>query len=162
MSPMQVTVVTAARAPAGPPAEEGCGLLLSRVARAANSSLAAALDDLGLRSVHFAILHQLAEGGPSSQAELAAALRMHAPNLVRVLDEMEEAGLIGRDRDPEDRRRQIIVLERRGAVMLRKAEEAAARTEVELLAALSPRERSQLRALLGRVAAHACSRRACG
>jgi DNA-binding MarR family transcriptional regulator len=155
---MKVTVVTTGRAAPAVPAEEGCGLLLSRLARAANSSLAAALDDLGLRSVHFAILHRLADGGPTTQAELASALRMHAPNLVRVLDEMEEAGLIGRERDPDDRRRQIIVLERRGAAMLRKAEEAAARTESELLAALSPAERAQLRSLLGRVAAHACSR----
>jgi DNA-binding MarR family transcriptional regulator len=161
---MKVTVVTATRAAPAPAVEEGCGLLLSRLARAANSSLAAALDDLGLRSIHFAILHQLAGAGPSSQAELASSLRMHAPNLVRVLDEMEEAGLIGRERDPADRRRQIIVLERRGATMLGRAERAAAETEAELLAALSPSERSQLRALLGRVASHACSRGigACG
>lgn len=155
---MKVTVVTTTRTAPKPPAQEGCGLLLSRLARAANSSLAAALDDLGLRSVHFAILHQLADGGPSSQADLAAGLRMHAPNLVRVLDEMEDAGLIGRERDPNDRRRQIIVLERRGAAMLRRAEQAAARTEAELLAALTPAEQQQLRSLLGRVAAHACTR----
>lgn len=145
--------------------QESCGLLLTRLARAANRSLAGALDELGLRSLHFAVLHRLADAGPASQADLAAALRLHAPNLVRVLDEMEAEGLIARTRDPADRRRQLVVLERRGATMLRRAEAIAAHTEDELLAALSPSEQAQLRSLLGRVAAHACARTppgACG
>lgn len=145
--------------------QESAGLLLTRLARAANRSLATALDELGLRSLHFAVLHRLADAGPASQADLAAALRLHAPNLVRVLDEMEAEGLIARTRDPADRRRQLIVLERRGATMLHRAEAIAARTEDDLLAALSPAEQAQLRSLLARVATHACARSgpgACG
>jgi DNA-binding MarR family transcriptional regulator len=135
---------------------ESCGLLLTRLARAANRSLALALEELGLRSVHFAVLHRLADAGPSSQADLAAGLRIHASNLVRVLDELEGEGLIGRRRDPADRRRQVILLSSAGALALRRAEAAAAETEAKLLAALSPAEQAQLRALLGRVASHAC------
>ena len=137
-------------------AQESCGLLLTRLARAANRSLAIALEELGLRSVQFAVLHRLADAGPSSQAELAAGLRVHASNLVRVLDEMEGAGWIARERDPADRRRQFIVLSAAGAAMLRRAERAAAQTEADLLAALTPAEQAQLQALLGRVAGHAC------
>jgi len=135
---------------------ESCGLLLTRLARAANRALALALEELGLRSVHFAVLHRLADAGPSSQAELAAGLRIHASNLVRVLDELEAEGLIGRERDPADRRRQVILLSSAGARALRRAEAAAAQTEAQLLASLSPAEQAQLRSLLGRVAAHAC------
>lgn len=148
--------VTVKRVPDVECGQESCGLLLTRLARAANRALAASLEDLGLRSVHFAILHRLADDGPSSQAELAAGLRIHASNLVRVLDEMEEEGLIARRRDPADRRRQFIVLSRPGATALQRAEAAAAETEAQLLAALSPAEQRQLRGLLSRVASTAC------
>src|SRR5687767_2871012 len=131
-----VTVKRTKTGPAGPQAgaeadcgAESCGLLLTRLARAANRSLAASLEELGLRSVHFAILHRLADAGPSSQADLATGLRIHASNLVRVLDEMEAEALIARERDPADRRRQFIVLSRLGAAALRRAEAAAAETE---------------------------------
>jgi DNA-binding MarR family transcriptional regulator len=154
---MNVQVTIERHPPAGAACDaESCGLLLTRLARAANRSLAQALEELGLRSVHFAVLHRLADAGPSSQADLAAGLRIHASNLVRVLDEMEEEGLIDRERDPADRRRQVILLSSRGVRALQQAERAAARTEAQLLAALSPAEQKQLRSLLGRVASHAC------
>ncbi len=137
--------------------DEGCGLLLSRLARAANRSLARSLGELGLRGQQFAVLHRLADSGPASQAELAGALGVHASNLVRLLDEMEEDGLLARRRDPGDRRRQYIVLTEGGARMLNRAERIAAQTERELLAPLSAGEQRQLRGLLGKLAAHSCS-----
>ncbi len=155
---VQVTVKRSTQGSSTSCGSESCGLLLSRLARAANSALAGALERIGLRAVHFAILHRLADAGPSSQAELATALRIHASNLVRVLDELEEAELIARERDPEDRRRQLVVLTRPGGAVLRRAERAAEQVEAELLASLSPAEQAELGRLLGRVAAHACSR----
>jgi DNA-binding MarR family transcriptional regulator len=138
-------------------AGEGCGLLLSRLARAANRALAADLADLGLRSQQFGVLHLLAEAGPLSGAELAAALRVHASNLVRVLDELEESGMVRRERDPADRRRHRVVLSERGADLLARAERIAGEIEDELLAPLDESESAQLRELLGRVATHACA-----
>ena len=145
-----------------PPSEveseaEGIGLLLSRLARAANQSLACSLGDLGLRGQQFAILHRLAETGPASQAELAATLRVHASNLVRVIDELEDEGLVGRRRDPGDRRRQLIGITAAGARMLGRAEQIAADTERELLAPLGTAERAQLRRLLAKLAGHSCA-----
>lgn len=148
----------AAGAATGDCGQEGCGLLLTRLARAANRSLAVALDDLGLRAVQFGVLHRLAEGGPAAQGDLASGLRVHASNLVRVLDEMEAEGLVSRERDPGDRRRQLVVLTAAGAAVLRRAEAIAMQTELELLAPLTPAERRQLRGLLDRMATHACER----
>ncbi|HKJ35483.1 MAG TPA: MarR family transcriptional regulator [Solirubrobacterales bacterium] len=155
-----VVKVTVSRAAPRSPGRggEGCGLLLSRLARAANRELAAELDALGLRSQQFGVLHLLSEAGSLSSTELADALRVHASNLVRLLDELEDAGLIRREPDPEDRRRHRVVLSRRGSGMLARAEGVAAEIETELLAPLSAAEQRQLRELLGRVAAHACSR----
>ena len=158
---VQVTVKRARRTPAVA-ADEGCGLLLTRLARAANRSLACSLAQLGLRAQQFAVLHRLAESGPLPQAELASALRVHASNLVRLLDELEAAGLVDRERDPADRRRQLVVLTANGSKLLRRAERIAAETELELLAPLSSAEREQLSVLLGRLAAHACGHRTAG
>jgi DNA-binding MarR family transcriptional regulator len=140
---------------------EGCGLILMRLARAANRSLALALEEAGLRAQGFAVLQRLAERGPSSQAELADGLRVHASNLVRVLDELEDRGLVGRRRDPHDRRRQQVGVTAEGARLLQRAEAATAATERELLAPLSEAERAQLQQLLGRMAAHACAGESC-
>jgi MarR family transcriptional regulator, lower aerobic nicotinate degradation pathway regulator len=144
---------------ASPPAEgsEGCGLLLMRLARAANRSLACSLEALGLRSQQFGILHRLARHGPASQSELAAGLRVHASNLVRLLDELERIGLVRRERDPLDRRRQVVAITPAGNRLLARAAEAAEQTERELLAPLDPTERRQLEGLLGRLAAHSCA-----
>jgi MarR family transcriptional regulator, lower aerobic nicotinate degradation pathway regulator len=140
---------------------EGCGLMLMRLARAANRSLALALEEAGLRAQGYAVLHRLAERGPSSQAELADVLRVHASNLVRVLDELEGKGLIARRRDPLDRRRQEVGITAEGARLLQRAESATATTERELLAPLSETERAQLQQLLGRMAAHVCAGESC-
>lgn len=136
--------------------DESVGLLLSRLARAANQSLACSLGELGLRGQQFAVLHRLADAGPATQAELAATLRVHASNLVRVIDELEAEGLVGRRRDPRDRRRQLIGVTAAGARMLGRAEQIVADTERELLAPLSAAERVQLRRLLGKLAGHTC------
>jgi DNA-binding MarR family transcriptional regulator len=157
---VKVTVkpVRAAGAEAAAPAaaDEGCGLLLTRLARAANRSLACSLGELGLRAQQFGVLHLIGAAGPLSQADLAAMLRVHASNLVRVLDEMEEAELIVRERDPDDRRRQRVAITPAGVRMRRRAERTAAAAEAELLAPLSRAEQVALRGLLGRVATHAC------
>jgi DNA-binding MarR family transcriptional regulator len=135
---------------------EGCGLLLSRLARATNQALACALSELGLRSQQFAILNLLVQGGPAAQTDLADQLGVHASNLVRLLDEMEESGLLARRRDPRDRRRQLVVPTRAGAEILTRAEQMTAEVERGLLSPLSPSEQRQLRGLLGRLAADRC------
>lgn len=143
---------------AGSCGQESCGLLLTRLARAANRSLAAELEAIGLRSQQFGVLHRLADAGPSSQAELAASLRIHASNLVRIIDELEAAGLLARRRDEEDRRRQVVGVTRAGFNLLQRAERAAADTEAELLAPLSAAERAELHGLLSRLAGGPCGR----
>ncbi len=146
----------AARSGRGGRAGEGCGLLLTRLARATNQALACALSNLGLRSQQFAILHLLAQG-PASQVELAERMGVHPSNLVRLLDELESERHLARRRDPGDRRRQLVVLTDRGWDALERADEAAAQVERELLSSLNPTERRQLRALLGRLAAQSCA-----
>ena len=64
-----------------------CGVLFFRLSRASGEGLGDALSSLGLRAPEFAILHQLYEAGPMSQQALGRSLRIHASNLVALIDE---------------------------------------------------------------------------
>ena len=72
----------------------GCGVLFFRLSRASGEGLGDALAELGMRPAEYAVLHQLAEAGPLSQQALARSLRIHASNLVGLIDELEGAELV--------------------------------------------------------------------
>ncbi len=82
-----------------------CGVLLFRLSRASGEGLGDALAQVGMRAPAYAILNQLYEAGPISQQALGRALRIHASNLVALIDELEAEGCVIRRRDPDDRRR---------------------------------------------------------
>lgn len=158
-----------ARAAVSPPAssedprlgEGGCGLLILRLGRASAFRLGAALSALEMHPHEFAVLNGLAEAGPMSQRRLGETLRVHASNLVALIDGLEAGGLVVRRRDPCDRRRYMLELTPAGARRLERAREAAREAEQELLAPLSEAERRRLESYLSRVAAHACGGRSC-
>lgn len=133
-----------------------CGLLFVRLAQVSRTRLTEALEGMGLRPPEFAVLHNLAEVGPSTQLQLARALRIHPSNLVALLDGLEAGGWLERTRDPADRRRHVVALTQAGAKLLVAAQAAAEDAERELLEPLKPAERSQLDRLLRRLAAHSC------
>lgn len=68
------------------------------------------MDAHDLRLPHFALLTGLAEFGPLAQHDLADRLGLNRSHLVGYLDEVERRGLVARERDPEDRRRQRVAL----------------------------------------------------
>jgi MarR family transcriptional regulator, lower aerobic nicotinate degradation pathway regulator len=105
-----------------------------------------------LRPRHLIALSVLHERGPLSQQALGEALSLDPSNVVGLLNELEERGLVARQRDPADRRRHIVSLSAKGASELATSDAERARIEDELLAALSPAERAQLRDLLTRAA----------
>jgi DNA-binding MarR family transcriptional regulator len=140
----------------------GYGLLIFRLARASARRLGRSLTDSGLRWPEFAVLHHLDAQGPIAQRDLALALRIQPSNLVALLDQLEERGLLRRSPDPADRRRHRVELTAGGRRTLKRAREATARAESDLLRPLSAAERRQLRALLVRLTAHTCDRGADG
>jgi DNA-binding MarR family transcriptional regulator len=119
--------------------------------------LSEALAALGMRTHEFAVLHHLNQAGPLSQQELGRALRINPSNLVGLLDAFEADGLVVRPRDPADRRRHVVELTSPGERRLGQAKRAAEAAERDLLAPLSEAERREFKAMLERLASHACA-----
>lgn len=129
------------------------GFLVAQLGSHAHRRFAARLAELDLHPRHFGMLSHLAASEGQSQQALSVALGIHRSAMVALVDDLEQRGLAERRRDPVDRRANTLHLTRRGRSTLARMERMAQEHEAELLAALDPSERSQLIALLQRVAA---------
>jgi DNA-binding MarR family transcriptional regulator len=68
-----------------------------------------------LRMPHVTVLASLDEFGPAAQKDISRRLRIDASDLVTVLDDLEERGLVRRQRDERDRRRYLVTITEPGA-----------------------------------------------
>jgi MarR family transcriptional regulator, lower aerobic nicotinate degradation pathway regulator len=126
--------------------------LLKRLGYAAKERALEAYEQTGLHPYHHAVLIVLGEGSRETQGAIADALGYDRGQLVGLLDELEERGLVERRRDPKDRRRHLVRLTPEGRRTLGRLRTLARRLEDEFLAPLSDTERASLHALLLRLA----------
>ena len=131
---------------------ESTTFLLKRLGFAAKERSLAAYEELGLHPYHHAVLLVLDEGSRETQGAIADALGYDRGQLVGLLDELEEQGLVERRRDPNDRRRQSVSLTADGKKTLGRLRGIAGRIEDDFLAPLDDKERAALHALLLRLA----------
>jgi DNA-binding MarR family transcriptional regulator len=136
----------------GPPRDGGVAFLLAQIGAHAAAAFAERIRPLGLTPPQAGVLRRLAQVPGQSQRGLADALGMHAPRLVALIDELEERGLVGRERDPDDRRNYAISLTYGGRRALAGLNRVAREHELAVTASLTDEERAQLRLLLARVA----------
>ena len=148
------TEVSSAAADPRLPAElaSSTTFLLKRLGFAAKDRSLAAYEDLGLHPYHHAVLLVLDEGSRDTQGSIADALGYDRGQLVGLLDELEEQGLVERKRDPNDRRRQSVSLTSDGKKTLGRLRGIAGRIEDDFLSPLDDEEREALHALLLRLA----------
>lgn len=99
------------------------------------------------------------DGAP--QQEFVDALCVDAKNVVLLLNELEASGHLVRRRDAEDRRRHRVFMTDDGREALRRASQAQAEIEDEVLAALDAEERATLGDLLARALRGAERGRSC-
>jgi DNA-binding MarR family transcriptional regulator len=125
--------------------------LLDYLARVGRRAAEASMSPGGLRPRHLIALKLLQEHGSVSQHALAETLSLDPSNVVGLLNDLEERGLITRRRDPEDRRRHIVEVSPLGKEQLELANARLSCVEDGLLSALSAEERSTLYELLIRV-----------
>jgi DNA-binding MarR family transcriptional regulator len=126
--------------------------LLKRLGMTAKERSFDAYEEIGLHPYHHAILLVLDEGLRETQGAIADSLGYDRGQLVGLLDELEEAGLIERRRDENDRRRHVVHMTAAGRKTLAKLRALSRKLDEEFFAPLSRDERDQLHALLLRLA----------
>jgi DNA-binding MarR family transcriptional regulator len=136
------------------------GVLFVQLGRTARRWFGAALGPLGLKPPQVGALHQL-RTGPMSQQALGDALDLDASNLVAILNDLEDKGLITRRRDPDDRRRHVVEITETGVERLADVGIVLADVEERLIAALDEEQRAQLHELLTTIVASLCSGAPC-
>jgi DNA-binding MarR family transcriptional regulator len=131
------------------------GAVLSWAAENAQEVANLALQPLGLTVKHFGVMTFLryeteADGArsPLSQQAIGERLRIDRTTMVALIDDLEEAGYVKRERNPEDRRAYVITLTARGKKAQARAEEAIDAHALEFFGQLSDAEQQQLRRLL--------------
>ncbi|MFJ3505989.1 MarR family winged helix-turn-helix transcriptional regulator [Streptomyces luteogriseus] len=129
--------------------------LLGRAAARGRALVAEALAGQDMRMWHHVVLSAVRDLAPVAQADLGRGIRLDPKDLVGVLNDLQAAGLVVREPDPKDRRKNAVSLTEPGARLLKRCEKAARAANDELLAPLSAAEREQFMEMLLRISATA-------
>lgn len=113
-------------------------------------ALSWALEPFGVTTAQFELLQVIARHGNSGAgcSELGKHLAAPGPDVTRILDRLDGAGLVARKRDEKDRRVVHTSLTEKGEVLLAAASPAIAQSELIVFDGLADRERELLITLL--------------
>ncbi|MET7487916.1 MarR family transcriptional regulator [Streptomyces sp. NPDC005538] len=125
--------------------------LLGRAAARGRTLVADALAAEGLKMWHHVVLSAVRDLAPVAQADLGRSVGLDPKDLVGVLNDLQSTGLVVREPDPKDRRKNAVSLTTEGARLLKRCEKAARAANERLLAPLSAAERERFMDLLIRI-----------
>ncbi|MFE7445399.1 MarR family winged helix-turn-helix transcriptional regulator [Streptomyces chartreusis] len=125
--------------------------LLGRAAARGRALVAEALAAEGMKMWHHVVLSAVRDLAPVAQADLGRGVRLDPKDLVGILNDLQSAGLVVREPDPKDRRKNAVSLTGEGARLLGRCEKAAREANDALLAPLSSAERDRFTDLLIRI-----------
>lgn len=128
------------------------GTDLSRLVRIWRALIDQRLKPLELTQTHWVTLHNIHQLPPEqSQIQLAKAIGIEQPSLVRTLDQLEEKGLITRSTCANDRRAKRIKLTRQAEPIIEQVENVIDATRDDILAGISCEEINQMVTLVARL-----------
>jgi MarR family transcriptional regulator, lower aerobic nicotinate degradation pathway regulator len=134
---------------------EFAGQLFFRLWRASHTRTSEALGTVGLTPALFALLNVLGAREGAIQSQLSSDMGIDPSAMVKMIDELETAGLAERRRRPGDRRAWEIAITPKGRRTLERARALAMQVEDEVLGGLSAADRRRLLALLRKALASA-------
>lgn len=108
------------------------GYHIKRASNVVHADLAKTLKPFGLRMLTYTVLVLIVDNPGTRQSQLADAMDIERPNLVAVIDELEELNLIVRDRAQTDRRAYALRATPKGLQLYDKAVAAVLAHEEEL------------------------------
>lgn len=121
---------------------------LMRTHDALSAHMRVLINSFGLQPNQFGILETLYHLGPMQQHELAAKLLQTPGNITRILDKLEQEGLVERGSEPGDRRCHRIALTKQGEKRISTVFPRFAAAMHDLFKGLSADEQKQLNDLL--------------
>lgn len=124
------------------------GYRLRRAASEVMAQVTAVLAPFGLRRTTFSALSVIADNPGLRQSQLAAALAIERPNLVQIIDELERAGLVVRERAEGDRRAYALRATKAGAALYRSALTELRVSDAAMTRGLSAAQKTALRTAL--------------
>src|SRR5437763_13244990 len=111
---------------------EFAGQLFFRLWRASHTRTAEALNSIGLTPALFALLNVLGAREGAIQQQLSSDMGIDPSAMVKLINELEEAGLAERRRRPGDRRAWEVVITSDGRRALERGRDAAHQAEDEV------------------------------
>ncbi|KUM78250.1 MarR family winged helix-turn-helix transcriptional regulator [Streptomyces curacoi] len=125
--------------------------LLGRAAARGRALVAERLAAEGMKMWHHVVLSAVRDLAPVAQADLGRSVQLDPKDLVGILNDLQAQGLVVRQPDPNDRRKNAVSLTDEGARLLKRCERAAREANDALLAPLSAAERDRFMDLLIRI-----------
>jgi DNA-binding MarR family transcriptional regulator len=114
------------------------------------------LEEHGLSRTQFRLLSHLNGEEGQRLTTLSDRLLLNKSTITRVVDQLEEAGLVQRIADPGDRRAQRVILTLKGGAQRQQAANDHLQSLEHRMATLTDAERDELRALLAKLRACLC------
>jgi DNA-binding MarR family transcriptional regulator len=133
--------------------EQEAHLSIERTAAVLTHAMAEALKEHGVTSTQYNVLRILRGAGPQGlcRGEVRDRLVAQVPDVTRLLDRLEAAGLVARERGTDDRRYVTTRVTPQGLRLLERLDEPVGALHRDLLGHLEPDELNTLIALLARV-----------
>jgi DNA-binding MarR family transcriptional regulator len=107
--------------------------------------------EMGISPASYAILALVRDNPGVAPSSVAGLLRLQLPNLIKMLNELESAGLIKRSRSKADRRAVELVLTPKGNKLILEAAKISEPYNRRMLAPLSEAEQGMLIEMLNRI-----------
>jgi DNA-binding MarR family transcriptional regulator len=123
------------------------GSLITTVSRAHSAFLFREIEKFGITGGQFQFLMGLAREDSITQEELANSFHMNESTIARALRKLEDAGMVQRKVDENNRRRKIITVTEKGRTAVDTIRKMDEKWE-ERVKSLSPDEKNELKKIL--------------